>query len=248
VQPEDPNERIAELERELAEAKFAAAQQERVVPPDSATPDLAPPPRRVPTGFLLAEALPFRWWYIWTLFMVAITPIALWANAPLAFAVVAVLTLAAIYAFQLRSGSTRLGLLTWGVPATVVGSEVVSQGTYYSGTTYYNVYLPVAHGWTVTRERWSGPSTKTRVRYMLGDYRGEITVKGRDYAGGVILADQRNPAKALCITAFAYDLDRDASGNWVGRLRPRLKVGMAVWLVVMIGWLTLAGIVAVQAR
>ncbi|SBS74266.1 hypothetical protein MHPYR_190117 [uncultured Mycobacterium sp.] len=39
---------------------------------------------------------------------------------------------------------------------------------------------------------------------------------------------------------------RDESGNWVGRLRPRLVVGMVVWLVVMIGWLTPAGFDAVD--
>jgi hypothetical protein len=247
VQPEDPNDQIAELERELAEAKYQAAQRERIVQPDAPTSPLAPPPRAVPTVFLLAEALPFRWWYVWTLFMVAITPIALWLGAPLAFAVVAVATLVAIYAFQLSTSRTRLALLTWGMPATVVGSEIVSQGTYYSGTTYSNVFLPVAHGWTVTRELWSGPSTKTRVSYTLGDYRGEIIVKGREYDDGVILADQRDPSKALCVSSFPYDLDRDESGNWVGKLRPRLQVGMAVWLLVMIGWLALAGYAAIHA-
>ena len=48
--------------------------------------------------------------------------------------------------------------------------------------------------------------------------------------------------RARCVTAFAYDLDRDASGDWVGRLRPRLRVGMACWLVIAADWLALAGL------
>jgi Protein of unknown function (DUF3060) len=31
--------------------------------------------------------------------------------------------------------------------------------------------------------------------------------------------------------------DRDESGNWTGGLRPRLKVGMAVWSLLVIVWL-----------
>ncbi len=44
------------------------------------------------------------------------------------------------------------------------------------------------------------------------------------------------------------DLDRDVAGNWVGRLRPRLRVGMACWLVIVIGWLALAGLAATGLR
>ena len=53
----------------------------------------------------------------------------------------------------------------------------------------------------------------------------------------MILADARHPERALCVSSFAYDLDRDESGNWVGRLRTRLMVGMVVWVLVVIGWL-----------
>jgi hypothetical protein len=50
------------------------------------------------------------------------------------------------------------------------------------------------------------------------------------------------------VTSFAYDLDRDAAGNWVGRLRPRLRIGMACWSVIVIGWLVLAGLAATGFR
>jgi hypothetical protein len=99
----------------------------------------------------------------------------------------------------------------------------------------------------VTRQRWSGPNTKTRIRYTLNGYQGEFVVGGRGYLDGVVLADQRNPARARCVTSFAYDLDRDESGDWVGRLRPRLKVGMFFWLVLVVGWLAVAALAATDA-
>jgi DUF3060 family protein len=246
MEPEDPEERVAELERELAEAKAAARQNEQRAGEAPYENRLAAAPRRVPGAFGLAEILPVRWWYIWTLFMVAVTPIAIWAQVPLAFTAAAVVTLVVIYGFQFRGPRTRIALLKWGQVAKVTGTEILSRGTYYSGTTWYNVYLPVAHGWTVSRNRWSGPNTKTRIRYTFAGYQGEIVVRGREYIDGVILADPRRPTRALCVTSFAYDLDRDESGNWVGKLRPRLQVGMACWVLIVMGWLAVATIVAID--
>ena len=205
---------------------------------------LAEPPRRIPTAFLLAELLPFRWWYIWALSMVGIAPIAVWMSVPLAFPVAAVLALLGIYAFNFRGTTKRFALLTWGQVATVTGSQITSRGTYYSGTTYFNCPLPVAHGWMVRRPFYSGPSTKTRIRYTVNGFPGELSVSGREYYDGVVLADRRNPARALCVTSIPYDLDRDESGNWTGRLRPALMVGMAVWVVIVIGWLAAAAVIA----
>jgi Protein of unknown function (DUF3060) len=247
---EDPEERVAQLERELAEARAAARRSpfgDAEMPPfdypgqnRSSSPyevALAPAPRRVPFRFLLAEALPFRWWYLFAMFIVAIPPIILWFMEPRLVLPGAVLVLLLIYGFHLRGVATRLALLKWGQVATVTGAEVLSQGTYYGGTTYSNVVLPFARGWTVSRPMWSGPKTKTRIRYALDGQLGEITVGGREYVDGVVLADQRNPQRALCVTSFPYDLDRDGTGNWSGRLRVRLQIGMVCWLLIMIGWL-----------
>ncbi|GLE51008.1 hypothetical protein ATCCBAA256_05950 [Mycobacterium montefiorense] len=209
---------------------------------EAVDPGLAPPPRRIPVAFRLAEVLPFRWRYVWTLFMVGIAPIALWIQQPMAFAAVAVLALASIYTMQLRGARVRLGLLQYGRVAEVIAAEPISRAT------RYNVNLPVAHGWTVTRRRYSGPSTKTKVSYTLDGQRAEIVVRGREYVNGVILADERNPARARCVTAFAYDLDRDQTGNWVGALRPKLRVGMACWSIIVIGWLALACLAATGFR
>jgi Protein of unknown function (DUF3060) len=209
---------------------------------ESLEPGLVPPPRRVPVAFRAAEALPFRWRYVWTLFVVAIAPIALWIQLPMAFAVVAVLTLAGIYAVHLYGAHIRIGLLQWGRVAAVVDTEILSRAT------RFNAHLPMAHGWAVTRQRWSGPNTKTAVHYSLDGRAGDLVVRGREYLDGVILADERDPARARCVTSFAYDLDRDDTGNWVATLRPRLRAGMACWLVIVIGWLALAGLAATAFR
>jgi hypothetical protein len=232
TEPQDPDERLAYLERTSA----------------TSADSVAPPPREVPMAFRLAELLPFRWWYVWTLFMVGVAPIAVWMQLPMTFAAVAVLTLAGIYFAQLCGARVRIGLLRWGRVATVTDIDTRSRATNYNRTTWYNVYLPVAHGWTVTRQRWSGPITKTRVRYTLDGHQGDLVVRGREYVDGVILTDGRNPARARCVTAFAYDLNRDEMGNWIGRLRPRLRVGMACWLVIVVGWLVLAGLAATGFR
>lgn len=216
--------------------------------PDHTDTRLSPAPRRVPASFRLAELLPFRWRYVWTLLVVGVTPIALWVQAPRAFAVVAVLTLASIYAVQLRAARTRLRLLRRGRVATVTGVERGSRAAGHRRKTWYNVHLPVAHGWTVTRRRWSGPNTETTVRYTLDGRPGTLVLNGREYVDGVVLADERDPGRARCVTSFDYDLARDASGDWVGGLRPRLRAGMACWLALALGWLTLAGLAATGLR
>jgi hypothetical protein len=206
------------------------------------TSGLAPAPRRVPLAFRLAELLPLRWWYVLPLLIVAIPPVALWLQQPRAFAVVAVATMAGIYAVQLWGARTRLGLLRWGEVADVVDTETLSW------TTFFNVYPPLARGWTVTRQRYSGQVTKTRIRYALDGRQGDLVLHGRDYVDGVILADARNPARARCVTAFAYDLDRDETGNWVGALPRRVWVAMACWSLVVLAWLALAALAATAPR
>lgn len=205
---------------------------------------LAEPPRRIPAAFWLAELLGFRWWYFLAIMLVGIAPMALWMNFPVAFAVVVVLTFLAIYGYQLRGTTKRFALLKWGQVAHVTGTQILSQGTYYGGTTLKNMKVPIAHGWKVMRPMYSGPNTKTRIRYTVNGSPGELTVSGREYIDGVVLADPRRPTRALCVTSFAYDLDRDESGNWIGRIRPGLMFGMALWLIVVMGWLSLAATIA----
>ncbi len=203
---------------------------------------LSAAPRRVPDTFRLAELLPFQWSYLWILFFVGLAPAVIWFAHPVLFAVAAAITLALIYASRFRATRTRLALLQWGRVATVTGSQFVDTLRSYSGRTWFNGYAPVAKGWAVTRDRASQPKVQTRVDYSLDTYQGALMLTGREYSGGVVLADERNPASALCVSDFPYDLARDASGDWVGTLQPWLKVGMVAWLVVVLGWLALAAL------
>ncbi len=222
--------------------------RQAALPAASADSQLAPAPRRVPAAFLFAEMLPFRWWYVFALGLVGtgigFGLIIVWMHVPMGFSVAAVLTLAAIYAVNSAAARKRFELLKWGQVATVTGTRTLSRGTYYSGTTYSNAKLPVARGWHVERPFYSGPSTKTLISYTINGAPGELVLSGREYYGGVVLADPRNPARALCVTSFPYDLDRDASGNWIGSLRTGLQIGMAAWLIIVVSWLGLAVSVA----
>ena len=173
----DPEARVTELERQLREAKAAAwpvessggtgvyypnsFAQQSYSPSRSYGTALATAPRKVPIGFLLAELLPFRWWYLFAMFMVAIPPIIVWIMQPALFLPAAVIVLLAIYGIQFRRARTRIALLKWGQVVTVTGAEVVSQGTYYGGVTYSNVVLPVARGWTDKARSWSSSPSRT---------------------------------------------------------------------------------------
>lgn len=258
---ETPDQRVIRLQRELADAKVQAlraelAEAQAGVPqshfatPPPASPDpswlrkpappvvdtsLAPAPRSVPFAFK-AMALPWSWWVAWVLFMVAIAPIALWIVFPIAGAITAVVTLVAVLVWRLRGEGMRLALLKWGEPATVTNADTASVGTYYSGVTYQNVRLAQAHGWQVERRWYSGPGTTTKISYELGGTSNVLTMHGLGYDNGVILADKRKPARALCVSSFPYDLDRDPSGNWIGHVERRVIVGSILMIVLLVGW------------
>ncbi len=216
---------------------FARAEPSWLRKPTPSADDgvLAPAPRRVPIAFK-AMALPWSWWVAWALFMVAVAPIALWITFPLAGAITAVVTFVGVLVWRLRGEHTRLILLKWGEPVTVTNADVADVGTYYSGVTYQNVRLAQAHGWTVERQWYSGPSTTTRISYQLGPATNTLTMHGLGYDNGVILADRRKPERALCVSSFPYDLERDASGNWVGHVGPRVIIGSVLMIVLLVGW------------
>ena len=260
---ETPEQRVARLEAELAQAKvealqkqLAQAQSQAGGPPRTfrftkagedwfrKTPSavrepvdtrLASAPRRVPIGYRLI-AIPFSMWSIFALFMVAVSPIALWIFVPVSAVVAAIITSAVILALLLRKSLLRNALLKWGEVADVTGTELLSRGTYYSGTTVQNVRMAQAHGWRVERRWYSGPVSKTRVSYQLHGTRADLVIRGLEYDGGVILADTRDPRRALCVSSFPYDLGRDADGNWTGTIPARTKVGSVLMALVLLGW------------
>lgn len=197
--------------------------------------NLSAAPRHVPLGYRLI-VLPWSAWTVFALVMVASAPVALWIVAPVAGVIAAVVTLLVVVLARLRRYVITMRLLRWGEVATVERADVLSQGTYYSGSTYRNIRLPIAHGWHVDRQFYSGPGTKTKLHYRLGQAEGDLVLRGREYIDGVVLADSRKPSRAACVTAIPYDLDRDAGGNWIGRLRTGTVVGAIAMLIVLIGW------------
>ncbi|PZS25896.1 MAG: hypothetical protein DLM58_21545 [Pseudonocardiales bacterium] len=260
---ETPEETIARLQRELDNAKIAKLQHEIAQARSGVTPlkkpayrsaqswpppdvllgrpagpldsNLAPVPRRVPLTFRLL-VLPWSWWTVFTLFMIAVAPIAVWIFVPLAGLITVAVTFLVIAGLRLRRFRRQVGLLKWGEVAAVNAADPTSIGTYYSGTTYQNVRLAQAHGWQVARRWYSGPSTTTKVSYELNGTRGELKMRGLPYAGGVILAHSKDPKIALCVSSFPYDLDRDQDGNWVGRLGPRVVIGSIAMATVTLVW------------
>jgi len=212
--------------------QFSGVSFAKTPPPDT---NLAPAPRAVPRSYRMV-LLPFSWWTLFALLMVATAPIAVWIFAPLAGVIAAAVTFALVLFVAWRRAALRHALLKWGEVDKVVNPDVLSVGTYYSGTTVQNVRMSQAHGWTVERQWYSGPVTKTRIEYMLHGRRGSLTIRGLPYDNGVILADSRNPKRALCISSFPYELERDASGNWTGQVATRTKIGAIFMLDLVIAW------------
>ena len=201
---------------------------------------LAPTPRAVPTAVKLI-VFPFRFWTLFALFMVSIAPLALWIFVPVAGVFAVAGTFLVLTFLTLRRRHLRHVLLKWGEVATVTGTNLLSAGTYYSGTTYQNVRLAQAHGWKVTREWYSGPGYKTRVSYQIGTGTGTVVIRGREYLDGVILADPRHPTRALCVSSFPYDIEPDYSGNWVGTVPKRVLASSFLMDVIVLAW-TAAGL------
>ncbi len=291
---ETPEQRVARLEAELAQAKVDALQKELAAaqagsgaptPPDAPAPGsttdlskrarakiaaltaeglhaelrtastgtsgrastwlpdsgsatesrLAPAPREVPWVFKLV-LFPFRFWTLFALFMVSVTPMALWIFLPISGAFAGGLTFVVLTFLTFRRRQLRHVLLKWGEVATVTDSNLLSRGTYYSGTTYQNVRLAQAHGWKVTRQWYSGPGYKTKVQYQVGSGAGSLILRGLPYEGGVILADPRKPSRALCVSSFPYDIEPDYSGNWPGTLSNRVLASSVLMTLIVLAW------------
>lgn len=204
-------------------------------PPVADGPPLAPGPRRVPWQFR-AVLFPWSWWTLFALIMITVAPGIVWIGVPLAGAAAAALTFLVIVGLRLRREHRQLTLLKWGEVARVVNAETVSVGTYYSGVTYQNVRLAQAHGWQVERQWYSGPSTSTKITYEVDGKQAAIGLHGLPYDNGVVLADPRKPERALCVSSFAYDLNRDSSGNWIGRVPGRVVFGSIAMTVLLLAW------------
>ncbi len=183
---------------------FAAA------PPSPPSPEvvgrLADPPRPVPLAFRVAT---FDWSW-WELFGVgprpghaarAVDPRAGRPSPRRSWSCPR-----AIVVFRGRRYVRRTRLLKWGKVATVTGHTLVDKGTYYSGMTYNNMLMRSARGWTVTRQWYSGPGYTTDISYTLDGTSAVLRNRGLAYVDGVVLADSRQPTRAMVVHQFPYDL------------------------------------------
>jgi hypothetical protein len=191
---------------------------------------LADPPREVPFAFRLAT-FNWNWWEVFGIFLVAIAPIAIWGEFPELIPYALVAGLAIIAFFRMRKYVRRVGLLKWGKVATVTNAAELARGTYYSGTTYSNIFLRQANGWDVTSSLYSGPGSTSRIDYTLDGTNGSIKHRGLHYNNGVVLADSRNPERAMVVNQFPYSVKPDADGQYVGVLSPWVWGGVIATLV-----------------
>jgi hypothetical protein len=190
---------------------------------------LAEPPRRVPASFRLVAFESWSWWEAFSVVMVLVAPIALWAFFPETVPAAFILGLLAIAVVRGRKYQKRVALLKWGKVATVTDADEVSRGTYYSGTTYNNMLVRQANGWDVTKRMYSGPASKTEVHYSLDGTNGTLTLRGLPYRDGVVLADSRKPSRALCVSSFTFPVKPDANGDWqTGGISPWSWLGVVL--------------------
>ena len=254
--------RLARLERELAELRASKELREasatgRFVRASvdldggafsakrpSVIKHLSEPPRRVPIAFRLA-GLSWKWWEAFAVLMTLTTPLAVWLFWPSTLPIPFIVLLLGAAIFRSRSVGIRTSVLKWGKVATVTAVNTASVGTYFSGTTYNNIRLAQATGWTVERQWYSGPGHTTDIEYTVDGASGMMRMHGLPYTSGVIIASTKDPSKALCVSDFPYDLDVDSNGDWVSTVRPGLWLG-ACATVTMYAALVCGAVISVR--
>ncbi|QIG45609.1 hypothetical protein G5V58_25270 [Nocardioides anomalus] len=199
-------------------------------PPEPVAP-LADPPRRVPLSFRLAT-FDLSWYELFLLVILTAAPIAVWVYFPVVVPAALLLAVAVIAAFRGRRYARRIGMLKWGKAATVTHSEVLTQGTYYGGLTYNNMRKRTARGWDVSTIWYSGPAYTNKIDYTLDGVAGSLTYRGLLYTNGVVLADSRDPSRALCVVEYPYSVKPGPDGQLTGEVSLGRWVGIAVTVFV----------------
>lgn len=192
---------------------------------------LAEPPRHVPLGYRLAT-FDLSGYELFALLMGLVGPIALWAFQPITIPAGLILAVLAILTFRLRRYRQRIGVLRWGKVATVTANQTLSEGTYYGGVTYQNMRKRHASGWDATTSWYSGPGYRNKVDFTVDGRPGTLTFQGLLYSDGVVLADPREPSRALCVSQFPYPVRPGPDGELTGELPGRMWAGILVTLVV----------------
>ncbi len=197
---------------------------------------LAEPPRPVPLAYRLA-ALSLGGWEVFALLMAAVAPIALWIASPLLRTVALVLGAVVVVVTRLRRYDRRVGILRWGRVATVTGSTPRS-----SSSSFTNWPMREARGWDVTTVLFTGSGTTTDVSYLADGQSGTLRLRGLPYVDGVILADSRNPQRAMAVSQFPHSVKPGLDGRLVGWLAPGRWVSVVLCVLLELGLVALAAL------
>lgn len=229
-----------QLEAEVERVRRDAAMLRRVnrvlnarVQGKSAHLPLGPAPRRVPLTYLLAQTFalsPMVLVFGIIAVVVAGGVVAAFFGTPLAVTALATLVLALLLALALD----KIRFLARCKLA--VGVTVASTAS--GSSSYTNWPLPVARGWEVRHESYSGHSVETTVEFLTdaGDTRS-VVIKGRPYEDGVVLYDPGS-FKAYCVSQLRCAPRPDATGRW------RAGLSLGVWIRLLIaGTLTVGAMV-----
>lgn len=211
-------------------------------PPEVVAP-LAEPPRHVPFSYRLAT-FDLSGYELFILLMGFVAPIALWAFVPVVVPAGLILAVLGIAIFRIRRYNQRIPVLKWGKVATVTNNETLSEGTYYSGTTYQNMRKRTASGWNVTTSWYSGPGYTNKVDYLVDGINGSLKFRGLLYTDGVILADPRKQDRALCVSQLPYSVKPGPDGQFPGELSAWKWGGIITTLVIelTVGYLAVAAV------
>lgn len=197
---------------------------------------LAPGPRPVPLGARLATTTlgPVE---LFVLLMLGVCPLALWILVPGSLLVAATAGAVLVGLRATRLCRRRVPVLRWGEVATVTAAHE-SLGS----SSYTNVPMRRARGWDARWEGYTGQGRSTELSYTVAGRPGTLRVGGAPYEGGVVLADPRDPASALCVSQLWFSVKPGSDGQlprglsfvaWLGVL---LTLGSLAVMVVVAGW------------
>lgn len=168
---------------------------------------LTPGPRRVPPALRLATTTlgPIG---LFVLFMTALSPMAVWILLPWTIPVAAAVGLAIVGLRCAALYRARVPVLRWGEVATVTAAQE-SIGS----SSYTNVPMRRARGWHTWWESYTGQGRRTELTFTVAGRAGRLVVGGAPYEGGVVLADPRDPSKALCVSQLWFSVEPDDAGQ-----------------------------------
>lgn len=181
---------------------------------------LGPPPRSVPVSYFIGEWLGLSPMVIlFGGFMGLPFGIAFGAQSPVVALLVAIVVVGGLAFFLVRARSRQRFLARCRVAKNVrVGS------TSSGGSKYTNWPLPVAHGWQVKHESYTGSGVVTTLLFSTEEGQEASTeISGAPYVDGVVLYDPLT-GRSECVSQLRSGPRPDIWGRWESGL------SFAVWI------------------